>query len=116
MVHRIPKQCGSGERLIVCNDLYCRRYSTKTAQSALFAGVSSQLYSFFTDVKDNYAQRHSPPAAITLMILLSYASMLFNTGAAMRSFVSVDTLSDLQSSIPSIESFEMTQKSMSSKM
>lgn len=63
-------------------------------QSALFAGVSSQLYSFFTD-DDNYKRRTASPGAFTFMVLLSYATMLFNSGAAISSFILVDSLSEL---------------------
>lgn len=67
-------------------------------QSALFAGVSSQLYSFFTAISgdnSNYTRRNSPQGALTFMILLSYAAMLFNSGAAISSFILVDSLSEL---------------------
>lgn len=67
-------------------------------QSALFAGVSSQLYSFFTSMSgdnNSYTRRNSPQGALTFMVLLSYAAMLFNSGAAITSFILVDSLSEL---------------------
>ena len=60
-------------------------------KSALFAGISSQLFGYFTDV-GNYGTEN---AGYTFMVILSYATMLFNAGAAISSFLLVDHLSEL---------------------
>lgn len=44
---------------------------------------------------NSYTRRSSPQGALTFMVLLSYAAMLFNSGAAITSFILVDSLSEL---------------------
>lgn len=44
---------------------------------------------------NSYTRRSSPQGALTFMVILSYAAMLFNSGAAITSFILVDTLSKL---------------------
>ena len=43
----------------------------------------------------NFAHRQSPAGALTFMVLLSYATILFNASAAVTSFIVMDTLSEM---------------------
>jgi len=79
-------------------EAWSNSYQSSATVSALFAGISSQLYSFFTNIdpkSGSYTHRSSPQSAITFMIFLSYATMLLNAVAAMMSFVLADMLSEL---------------------
>lgn len=61
------------------------------AKSALLAGITAQLFTFFTD-PSNYTKRANPAGAFKLMIFLCYTSMIFNTSATVTSFMIIARL------------------------
>lgn len=64
---------------------------TLPGKSALLAGVTAQLFTFYTDL-DNYTRRTNPVGAFKFMVFLCYASMIFNTSATVTSFMLIARL------------------------